>query len=294
MTRKDQTNLISNINSLHAITLAIGTILNLYTSEQISKRGTWGYFFLRLHNWLKKPTQVTPFQIFNLKGNKKLKFATFSSLALADCPGKGLCAKFCYSLKAWRYPAAFLRQLQNSILQRYFPEIIETAFLALPRNITLRLFVDGDFHSVENLAFWMKLIKSRKDLEVYGYSKSWYEFVQLDNNGNYVWPSNYLVNQSSGSKHEKTGIANAFKSLPIVRGEFVATKVDKSWMSSGAYQGKSKEGNKDYRKEVFTNLKKVYSKAFACPGTCFDCLSGGKHACGSKQMKNVAIGIGIH
>src|SRR4051812_4576827 len=36
------------------------------------------------------------------KGNKKLPFAYFSSLAIFSCPGAGACAAFCYSLKAWQ------------------------------------------------------------------------------------------------------------------------------------------------------------------------------------------------
>jgi hypothetical protein len=140
----------------------------------------------------------------------------------------------------------------------------------------------------------MELIKNRPDIQVYGYSKSWLEFVKLDNGGEYDWPSNYLVNASSGSRHINTGTENAFLNLTVVRGSFVATQVSKSWMQSGSYQGKDKPGNNGYRKEVLAKLKKVSSKAFACPGTCFNCLGDGKHACGSRQMQGVTIGIGIH
>ena len=294
MTRKEQYSLARNINSLSAVVGAISAIVDSLDPEKVKRKGTWAYWFTRFFEWLKDPESKTPvFNIFGLKGNKKLKFATFSSLAVFDCPGKGACENFCYSLKGWRYPCAYLRQLQNSILLRFFPWMVESAFLELPKNITLRLYVDGDFYSLENLNWWMELIRKREDIKVYGYSKSWMEFVKLDNNGKYAWPKNYLVNASSGSKHEKTGIARAFKALKVVRGEFIATKVSKKWMESGAYQGKDKPGNLEYRKEIREKLKALSKKVFACPGTCYNCLAS-EHACGSEKMKGITIAIGIH
>jgi hypothetical protein len=57
------------------------------------------------------------FSIFAKDGNGKLPFLAFSSLAGEGyCIGAGECLKFCYSFKAWRYPAAFCRQVQNSVL----------------------------------------------------------------------------------------------------------------------------------------------------------------------------------
>lgn len=292
MTRKDQIKIASQLDDLDALKKEIACKLLRYGKKEIAKRGTWGYFLKRFFDWLETDGMgLPPFSVFGLKGNKKLKFATFSSTALADCPGKGACAKFCYSLKGWRYPAAFLRQLQNSVLQRHYFDTIAYHFQALPENLTLRLFVDGDFYSFENLKNWMDILHTRPDLQVYGYSKSWMEFVSLNASG-YKWPENYVVNASSGSRWENTGIANAFKKLPVVRGEFVATQVSKSHMDSGAYQGKDKPGNLEYRKEVREKL--TAKRAFACPGTCFDCMAGGKHACGSKEMAGVTIGIGIH
>lgn len=233
------------------------------------------------------------FTIFAAKGNKKLPFYAFSSLALADCPGAGSCKSFCYSLKAWRYPAAFFRQLQNSLLLRNKPQVIKNAFYAIPQNKTLRLFVDGDFNSVETLHFFMELCKARKDLNVYGYSKSWSIFLGLDAIG-YDWPSNYLTNASSGSKHAKTGLETAFLKLPIVRGAFDAVQVDKRFIASKAYQDKTRPLSKDYRASIAKILKQDGKRGFACPGNCGNCLPKGRHACGSKEFKDVTVAIGIH
>ena len=233
------------------------------------------------------------FSIIAAKGNKKLPFYAFSSLALADCPGAGSCKSFCYSLKAWRYPAAFFRQLQNSLLLRYKPQVIKNAFYSIPQNKTLRLFVDGDFNSVETLRFFMDLCKGRKDLNVYGYSKSWRIFLQLNATG-YDWPSNYLTNASSGSIYAGTGLQNAFLKLPVVRGSFDAVKVDKRFIDSRAYQDKTRPLSKDYRATVARILKNAGGRGFACPGNCGNCLPAGRHACGSKQFKGISIGIGVH
>jgi hypothetical protein len=99
-------------------------------------------------------------------GTRNCHFFAFSSLAIADCPGKGTCQGYCYSLKAWRYPAAFFRQLQNSLLMRHNPQAIAAAWSQIPQGKTVRLFVDGDFPSVEILRFFMDLCKERPDLSI--------------------------------------------------------------------------------------------------------------------------------
>jgi hypothetical protein len=281
--------IVNRINELPAIRAQVSAV----ASEQ-QKLGTWSYFAQKLLDWIDGGmTGKLPFSVFVSDGNKKLPFYAFSSLAIADCPGKGKCQEYCYSLKAWRYPAAFFRQLQNSLLMRHNPQAIAAAWSQIPNGKTVRLFVDGDFPSVETLRFFMDLCKARPDLNVYGYSKSWAEFVSLDSAG-YFWPSNYLVNKSNGSKWINTGIANAFSRLPIVRGEFDAVAVAKSFITSKAYQSKDNPGSGEYRKTVREKLKAIYDRVFACPGNCGNCLPGGRHACGSKEFSGIAIGIGIH
>ena len=293
MNRKKCIQIVDAINSVETLkTLIAGCISE--KPERVTIAGTWQYHGQRFLNWLENDLNGrAPFSIFAENGNKKLPFAAFSSLALADCPGKGDCVKFCYSLKAWRYPAAFFRQLQNSLLLRLKPEVIQQAFNEIKAGLTVRLFVDGDFKDVATLKMFMDLCKGRPDLTVYGYSKSWKEFLQLEATG-YDWPENYVTNASSGSRHEKTGIANAFLGLQVVRGDFLAVKVDKSHIKNKSYQNKSNAGSKEYRRDVLEKLKQIQRKAFACPGNCGNCLPQCRHACGSKDFAGVAIGIGIH
>jgi len=289
MKRNECLEIVRNIENLESIKLSLKSVSRGYLL-----RGSWAYYAAKLLAWIESGMDgKPPFSVIVANGNRKLPFFAFSSLAIADCPGKGECAKYCYSLKAWRYPAAFFRPLQNSLLMRHRPQAIACAWNLIPEGKTVRLFVDGDFPNVETLRFFMELCKSRPDLSVYGYSKSWAEFVSLDQGG-FVWPSNYLVNKSNGSRWVNTGIANAFSALPIVRGEFDAVPVDKSFIKSKAYQSKENEGSGEYRKTVREKLKAIYNRVFACPGNCGNCLPGGRHACGSKDFAGIAIGIGIH
>ena len=158
----------------------------------------------------------------------------------------------------------------------------------------MRLYVDGDFHSKENLKFWMDLIKTRPDIQVYGYSKSWVEFVALHLSG-YAWPENYLLNLSGGSRFAKQeGLRRAMATLPIVRGEFLAVPVDREHLKNHSYQSRRNAGFKDYAKQVRANAGQ---RVFVCSGDCGDCLTiAGKnqHACGSDRMRGVAIAIGTH
>jgi len=231
-------------------------------------------------------------------GNGKLPFYAFSSLAGVDCPQAGAClygangellGGFCYSFKAWRYPAAFMRQLINSLRLRTKAgrDEIVAAWMALPRNVTVRLYVDGDFASPEILAFWMRLCVARPDLQVYGYSKSWRLLLSYDSATGGRWPSNYLLNLSSGGNGtdaEKLSVSR----LPIARGEFIAVNTAKD--HGRAYQSKRNEGFADYARDVRESAGR---RVFVCSGKCGDCTPSG-HACGSEKFRGVPIAIGVH
>ena len=232
------------------------------------------------------------FSVF-ARGNSKLPFWSFSSMAILDCPGRGECAAWCYSLKSWRNPNALGRQVSNSMLLRTQAgrDLIASEFSRL-KTETVRLYVDGDFDSKETLTFWMDLIKTRPDIQVYGYSKSWVEFIALHLSG-YAWPANYLLNLSGGSRFGD-GVRVAMESLPVVRGEFLAVPVDREHLKNHSYQSRRNAGFRDYAKQVRANAGR---KIFVCSGDCGDCLTiAGKnqHACGSDRIRGVAIAIGTH
>lgn len=258
--------------------------------SSISKSGTWENVVSKLVLLADELVVKPAFSIFNENGNVKLPFAAFSSMAILDCAGYGDCGKWCYSKSAWRHPNAWGGQVANSMLLRTDAgrKLIADAFSKLKSPI-LRLYVDGDFYSKENLQFWMDLIKTRPDIEVYGYSKSWVEFIALKLSG-YTFPTNYMLNLSSGSRHDDT-LRGIMMQLPITRGEFIAVSVEQRHMKSKAYQSKRNAGHAEYAKDVRQAAGK---RVFVCAGKCGDCLPDGSHACGSSRMMGVTIAIGVH
>ena len=225
------------------------------------------------------------FSIFALGGNSKLPFVSFSTLPGVTCPGAGDCINFCYSYRAWRYPAAFARMVQNAYLMRFAPDQIAIAFAHIavkrPEGFDFRLYVDGDFSSGADVAFWMELLKLTPNARAYGYSKSFAALLGYSIAG--AWPSNYQLNISSGH-NASFAMLQAVKTLPIVRGEFIAVSIGRKVKSSdhGKY-----ETNEAIRKAM------QGTKVFPCPGSCGSCTGKG-HACGLPAMKGRVIAIAMH
>ena len=253
----------------------------LIADDDVNRRGTWAYFANKTLAYLNNEAP-SPFAIWNLKGNIKLSFAAFSALPQVTCAGAGPCLDYCYSFKSWRYPTAYFRQLINTLLMttEYGRTVISSATSKLPRDISIRLYVDGDFASVAQVAFWMDEIRKRPDLAVYGYSKSWRELLAYDG----VWPSNYLLNLSNGgnAEHLRDDVAK----LPIVRGDFIAVDIDSKL--AGKYAEKA------YKAAVRASAKKAgIDRPFICPGKCGACTKSG-HFCGRNDTSGVSVVIGVH
>jgi len=230
----------------------------------------------------KKPV----FQLFALGGNSKQPFVSWSTLPGVTCPGAGDCLQFCYSYRAWRFPYAFARMVQNAYLMRFAPNVIADAFAAIaakrPGGFDFRLYVDGDFSGGGDVAFWMNLISKTPNARAYGYSKSFHALLGFDAAGG-VWPSNYKLNISSG--HNSPGaVVDAVKKLPITRGEFVAVSIGRIVKSTD-------HGKPATNAAIRAQLPGV--KVFPCPGACGACTGAG-HACGLPQMQNRVIAIAIH
>lgn len=234
----------------------------------------------------------TPFSIFAEKGNSKLPFVAFSSLPGVTCPGAGDCLQFCYSFKAWRTPRAYMRQAQNAYILRFCPQLIVAALDSLMRKkkflngFDLRLYVDGDFSSVSDFALWQGILKERPTIRAYGYSKSFAEILAYADSGA-SFASNYVLNVSSGHNHSDETVKR-IEALPVTRGAFVAVPLARTGRSID-------HANPEHRKLVQSTTKANTSaaKAFACPGQCNTCTSGG-HACGSMKFKGITIGIAVH
>ena len=235
-----------------------------------------------------------PHKIFVLSGNSKLPFATWSTLPAITCPGAGACLKYCYSFKAWRYPRPFCRQVYLTMLLRDRKDVIRHAWQQLPEYIDVRLYVDGDIDNVATLLFWQQLCKTRPDLRVYGYSKSWQVFLDYESQGG-EFANNYLLNLSSGSKYGAT-ILDRIKGLrrvdgsPVVRGLFAAVRIDTSDIPKGSERYKLPL----YHERVRQAIQRDYgSKGFSCPGDCGAC-GATAHMCGNDKAQGLVIGIGVH
>ena len=267
----------------------VTTTGNLPPMPDTFKAGSdWEYYYLKFSEFMSDG--VPRFTIF-VEGNDKLPFLHFGSMPVITCPGAGDCLNWCYSLTSIRYPATYFRLLQNTLLVMRQDKALTDAFLALPKGITVRLYVDGDFGDLATLEYWMHLISQRPDLQsVYGYSKSWALFLEYDAKHNGNWPENYALNISSGSIYGEAMKQRMLKLDPVCRGEFVAL------------QTPTKMPLKDKNPQAWAKWAKVlkdigrangYSKSFVCPGRCGTCTPMG-HACGLPQFKGTAILIGIH
>lgn len=260
---------------------ALQALKALQASPQFKGKG-WQDNFAKLEQVFK--TLHPSYSIFSLNGNFKLPFVSFSSLPGVTCPGAGECLEFCYSFRAWRYPAAFARMAQNAYLMKYAQDQIVYAFSSIakarPEGFDFRLYVDGDFATGADVAFWMQLLDKTPNARAYGYSKSFHALLGYDIVGK--WPSNYQLNISGGHNAHPTMIT-AVKTLPIVRGEFIAVRI-----------GKKVKSTDHGKPETVKALRAAFDgKAFPCPGKCGECTGKG-HACGMKALKGIPIIIAMH
>lgn len=255
---------------------------------------TWAEVGGRLLAFLKGQTARPPLSVFGKKGNKKLPFFTWSVVPLFTCAGKGQCAGWCYSLRAWRYAGPFWRQVQNTLLLRFFPDMVADEFMGLKQNITLRLYVDGDFDSEQTVRFWFRLLAMRPDIEGYGYSKSWDEIAAARD----AMPENYTLNLSSGGRVRSVDKAT-MEALPITRGDFLAVQVDKRFM---AMTTEERYADPEYHRAVREAARALgHDRVFSCPGDCGGCVVGkdgkNQHACGGNKKGRfglMVIANGIH
>jgi hypothetical protein len=274
--------------TLHKISNLIGARRYKAAATQIGRAldtepgPDWNRHLGRLALFLRDPAKA-PFASILAEGNGKLPFLAFSVLPGVSCPGAGDCLNWCYSFKSWRYPAAFARQAQNLVLIRETPAAVFSAFDKYRGRgeVDFRLYVDGDFDSVETVDAWFDFIADNSWLAVYGYSKSLAEIKAAKKA-----PNNYKLNLSSGSNHSPKTLA-AIRALPVTRGEFIAVDLGRPVKSS---QHGERWHQAELRAAHYANTGR---RSFTCPGQCGSCTPIG-HACGSNKFKNVDIIIAAH
>jgi len=230
-------------------------------------------------------TFSAPCSVFTY-GNSKLPFAGFSTLPGHTCPGAGECLEWCYSFKAWRHVGAWARQLSNTLLLKFRPDIVRQMFDGLEAEIILRLYVDGDFGSMADIDFWFSALKARPDIRAYGYSKSW-DLLWSWGTKN-VFPANYQLNLSSGGRPQQVS-REAMHKLSIARGDFLTIPIEYHGV-----KGFARYDDPLYHRAVRDAATKMgLGKVFSCPGKCGECAAG-EHACGSKRFSGVTIVNGTH
>jgi len=256
-----------------------------------AKRNTWEINAAKMLPFLQSIiNDEKPAAAFGIiqKGNGKLPFLCYSCLPIVNCPGAGECVKYCYSLKSWRFPAAYFRQLQNTLLELNNFEVIAAAILDkinesefINKNkIDFRLYVDGDFASYEILDHWLNFLAVNPKLAVYGYSKSLHLFQERIKTGD-LWPVNYVLNLSNGGKYDH--LHSELLNHKQIRGKFYAVSL-----------GKKVSTQKLTTADRVKIRKQSQNKVFICPGMCGSCTSAG-HACGNLDIfKNKDIVIPIH
>lgn len=262
---------------------AIGRALYALQCDDAFSGIGWQTNFNKLANVF--ASHAPEFSIFALGGNSKLPFVSFSTLPGVTCPGAGDCINYCYSYRAWRYPAAFARMAQNAYLMRFAPNAIADSFSLIaakrPNGFDFRLYVDGDFSGGGDVAFWMQLLHDTPKARAYGYSKSFAALLGYNVIG--AWPKNYQLN-ISGGHNASTAMVDYVKALPITRGEFVAVSI-----------GKKVKSNDHGTAATNAALRASFpdTKIFPCPGTCGTCTGKG-HACGMPSLKGITIAIAMH
>lgn len=131
---------------------------------------------------------------------------------------------------------------------RIWPDVVKGLALKLTakgraggKATFMRLFVDGDINYEDCILAWMDVcrdigpkgrdaVAGHGHIEVYGYSKCWQQFVNVDKAIEGRWPVNYTVNLSSGSIYASplpgyTAVRKQMEKLPVSRGYFEAVNL---------------------------------------------------------------------
>ena len=275
-------------------------------AAELNKPG-WLEYAMKFQAWVNSQAWgELPFAVLAL-GNAKLPFLAYSTLPGINCPGAGTCwlfgLGFCYSVKAWRYPGGYLRQLQNTVLEAgpagqaiiraAIKEKLKEAEFTGRENIPFRLYVDGDFSSLAVLRFWMDTLKQFPQLQAYNYSKSLHLFQELDKTG-FNWPENFVLNGSAGSIYDKTKTAAYVSKLAFFRGPFVPAQTSKATLK--AWRQRKKGQLDKLPRSAGQEIRAQFpgEKVFICPGNCGACTAAG-HACGDNtRFHDIKIVIPAH
>lgn len=108
------------------------------------------------------------------EGNDKTACFSFDLPSKQSCPGKTkLCSSKCYAFLLEKiYPDVAKKYERNFALSQandFVGYMIEN----IPQGCEFRIHVSGDFYSEEYIDKWIEIVKARKDVIFYGYTRSW-------------------------------------------------------------------------------------------------------------------------
>jgi len=250
----------------------------------------WRAAFNKLEKFFASHATYVPFSILAAK-NRKLPYFNFSTLPGTTCPGAGDCLRICYSFRAWRFPSAFARQMQNTILLQIKSAALADALSAdkLTGRV-VRLFVDGDFPNVEGMRFIFDNLNP--GCSAYGYSKSWQTFRDYVSAG-YNVPKNYLLNVSPGSIYDADDeLRGWINSQPFTRGEFAYVPINANGINM---RGFKRYDDRRYHNAVRSAALQILGqRVISCPGICGACGVNGLQHCGNAALSGITIANGSH
>lgn len=168
----------------------------------------------------------------------------------------GLCYNNKFLVKSSTKAINELKNLVAYILKK--EELIEKINDSIGNSRLFRIHGNGEFHSLENLEFWIKIAKNNKKVTFYTYTKS-YDLVEKYLNSSKKLPTNLIINVSmvEGQQSELT------KKYPLImQGNKFAIILDK---------------------ELTTD-----KKATICGGRCLKCDKG-CHTKLKSENKNIYV-----
>ena len=156
---------------------------------------------------------------------------------------KGLTATYEQRMHAALTPAGREARTWHSLVANLTMKALSRK-IAAGKQTFLRIYVDGDMNSEDNIIEWMELAfqigaggklhrPGAKHVECYGYSKCWNQFVNAGRMLGQKWPENYVLNLSSdslyaGNDPELRAVRAAVEELKVYRGYFESIPLSRS------------------------------------------------------------------
>jgi hypothetical protein len=112
------------------------------------------------------------------EGNAKTECFSFDLPARDTCPGRTeFCASKCYAAKlSSAYPNVGRKYERNKAFAES-ANFIRHMIANIPYGRDFRIHVSGDFYSWQYVQAWVEIVKARRDVRFYAYTRSWRDSV---------------------------------------------------------------------------------------------------------------------